>query len=101
MKNIQILKDHSPQTTREIIENFKTVNETARLAAEELAGVETRVDTLEGEPRTLINQTIITENRTYDSEYNLSLIRKMLFELNAQGFEFSDEDLLNELNNYQ
>lgn len=45
----------------------------------------------------------LTENDldVVDNDKRLRLIRKMLFELSAQGFQFSDSELIEELNKYQ
>jgi hypothetical protein len=45
----------------------------------------------------------LTENDldVVDNDKRLRLIRKMLFELTEQGFNFSDSELIEELNKYQ
>ena len=45
----------------------------------------------------------LTENDldVVDNDKRLRLIREMLFELSAQGFQFSDSELIEELNKYQ
>lgn len=80
---IVITKEYDPGTTRSVLKNIQSlsgdinnINVTYRAVQQSALSAQAQV------------------------AYQLLLIRKMLFELSEQGFSFEDNDLVNELNQY-